>query len=156
MSKKIRSKKVLSESESEEEAFAPDTSEAVAGDGESAKENNADFAAKKKKSSRIYHTLLDSDDSDAADHLSQEGTFEMGSGPGTPGFKLKNLETSANPQRKHKSHNVNGEQIDSKEQGRSRRRRRREKEKTKKAIKQMKRMDKKHEEKVCCEKEDNC
>ncbi|XP_066494833.1 claspin [Tiliqua scincoides] len=140
MSKRIRSKRVLPESESEEEAFAPGTSKAAAGNEESAKENNA---AKKTKSSRIHQALVDSDD---ADQLLHEGNFGVDTGPDSPGLKLENLETSAIPKRKHKSRSVSGaEQISRNERGSSRRRM--EKEKTKKTIKRMKRVDKKHEEK---------
>lgn len=129
MSKRIRSKKVLSESESEAEAFAPDGSEAAAEDVEKAKENNADLAIKKKKSFRNCRGRLDSEgDTDDENNL-------------------ENSMTSANPRKKLKSHSVNCvEQIGRKERGSSRRRKM-EKEKRKKATKQTKK-EKKQEEKV--------
>ncbi|XP_062996913.1 claspin [Elgaria multicarinata webbii] len=122
VSKRIKCKKVLLDSDSEGEDLVPGKLEAAS--GESVKENE------EKKSNLTFQALLDRDDSDA-ENLSPE----------------LELENSGKPGKKHKSHKIYCvKQIDGKEKG-SPRKRRTKKEKKMKAIRQMMKKEKIQEQK---------
>ncbi|XP_015273730.1 PREDICTED: claspin [Gekko japonicus] len=140
--RRIQSKKVLPDSESEGEDTLHPASEAAAGNVECAEENST-FASKEKKSHCLYKAPLDSDESDTDDLLHNE-SLATNPQPGSPGLALA---TSAMPRGKHKSGKVGcAEQMDGEERG-SRRKRRTEKEKKMKAIRQMEKTERKWEQK---------
>ncbi|XP_060113560.1 claspin [Heteronotia binoei] len=148
VSRRIRGKKVLPDSESEGEDILHPALEAAAGDANSAEENNK-FASKEKKLHGTYKAILDSDESDTDDLLHNEDPATNPQ-PCSPALALTK---SAMPGGKHKNYKAGcAEQMDGEERG-SRRRRRTEKEKKMKAIRQMKKKEKKREQKEEDEKE---
>uniref|UniRef100_A0A670IRW5 Claspin n=1 Tax=Podarcis muralis TaxID=64176 RepID=A0A670IRW5_PODMU len=130
VSKRVKCKKILPDSDSEREDLAPEKSEDATGDMESMKENDDTFAAKEKKSNLICQALQDSDD-DEVDNLFHNKNLGMYPELGLPEHKLENSG------KKHKNHRIHCmKEIIEKEKG-APRKRRKEKEKKMKAIRDL-------------------
>ncbi|XP_034975049.2 claspin [Zootoca vivipara] len=128
VTKRVKCKKFLPDSDSEREDLAPEKSEAATGDMESMKENDDTFAAKEKKSNLIFQALQDSDDDDEVDNLFHNKNLGMYPELGLSEHKLENSG------KKHKNHRIHCiKEIIEKEKG-APRKRRKEKEEKMKAI----------------------
>ncbi|XP_048358007.1 claspin isoform X2 [Sphaerodactylus townsendi] len=137
VSKRIRSKKVLSDSESEGEDVLHVALEAAAGDVERVEGNN-EFASKK-ISPCMFKAALDSDESDIGNPLHNED-LATNPEPGSPGLAF------ATPGVKSKSRKAGClERVDEGEKV-HRQKRRTEKEKKMKAIRQMKKKERKQKQ----------
>ncbi|XP_054855388.1 claspin [Eublepharis macularius] len=142
VNKRIRCKKVLTDSESEGEDLLHPALEAAAGDVESAEESN-EVTAKEKKLHCLYQAPLDSDESDT-DNLLHSENLATNQEPGSPRLVFATSATSGGKCKSHKAACM--EQINGKEKG-NRRKRRTEKEKKMKAIRQMRKKERKPEQK---------
>ncbi|XP_061453311.1 claspin isoform X2 [Rhineura floridana] len=130
VSKRVKCKKVLLDSDSEREDLVLEKLDTAAGDVESMKENDDTFAAKENKSNAICQALLGSNDNDENNLFHNKN---LGTDPEL-GVREHKLENSGG---KNKSQGINCvKEIDGKEKGVPRKRRK-EKEKKMKAIRQM-------------------